>query len=89
MATEWEGIRCKSFTLPGVNGGEVVISETIDRQAIEISVRQNGPPHIADALTVRLTAEQFDALCGMNSAYDGLEVKKPGLQVVKQEADEG
>lgn len=75
MAINWIGIRCKSFTLPG-KGGELVIAETIDRTAIEISVRQAGAPGLPDTLSVRLSKEQFNALCNMNSAYDGLEVLK-------------
>src|SRR5215831_12782514 len=77
MPTNWEGIRCKSYSLAGIDGGELVISETIDRLAIEVTVQHPGMPNMKDSLMVRLTAKQFEALCNMNSHYDGLEVKGP------------
>jgi hypothetical protein len=79
--TNWRGIRNKSFTLPGVAGGELVISETTDRDAIEITVRRNGVPNLPDELSVRLNAAQFEALCRMDSSYDGLQVEKPEPEV--------
>lgn len=84
MATKWEGIRCKSYSLPG-EGGELVISETIDRLAIEVSVRQKEPLEVS--LSVRLNKEQFEALCNMNSAYDGLEITKSEPQPVLEEPE--
>lgn len=84
MPTKYEGIRCKSYTLPGIDGGELEISETIDRLSIEVTVR--GVLN-ADSLSVRLSAEQFEALCYMGSLYDGLEVKKPGQQPLPEEPE--
>jgi hypothetical protein len=77
MASKWEGIRCKSFTFPGINGAELVIAETIDRLSIEVTVKQAGAPNITDSLIVRLNAEQFKSLCGLDSYSDGLEVLSP------------
>lgn len=82
MATKWQGIRNKSFTLPG-EGGDLIVSETIDRLAIEITVRLGS----SSRSSVRLSAEQFEALCGMSSVYDGLEVRKREPQLVESDAD--
>ena len=71
----WEGIRCKSFSLPGTDGGELIISETIDRKTIEVSIRCDTGQEQLTACSVSLTKLQFEALCCMNSSYDGLEVK--------------
>jgi len=95
MASEMKGIRCKCYTLPGMSGGELIISETIDRQSIAVSIRVRG--EALDDITqrknnwshtVHLTGEQFAALCRMDSLYDGLEVDKPGqqLELVEEES---
>ena len=67
-----QGIRCKSYTLPGIDGGEITIAETIDRQ----SIRVTAIGKILESVTLFITAEQFEALCDFGSLYDGLEVKK-------------
>jgi len=62
---------CKSYTIQGTNGCELELAETVGRQEIEITIRGFGDP-----ATVRLDAVHFEALCNMNSAYNGLEVRK-------------
>ena len=57
MATNWEGIGSKSYTLPGIEGGELTISETDDRLAIRVSITVKP-----GTLSVLLTAAQFHAL---------------------------
>lgn len=76
---------CKSYTLSGIDGGELSISETVDRLAIEIRIR---PHATAQGETIRLHKDQFDALCGMNSAYDGLEVQNPPASKLVRVAEE-
>ena len=51
----------KSFTVSGVDGNEVMVSETADRQHVAITIRQNdGDGPIA---TAHLSGPQFEALC--------------------------
>jgi len=83
-----EGISCKAYTLPGINGGEITIAETLKRDAIQIvAIGTNSV-----AVSLRITAEQFEALCGFNSRYDGLTVnpserdEDAGAVVVTKEA---
>ena len=71
MATNWEGIGSKSYTLPGIEGGELTISETDDRLAIRVSITVKP-----GTLSVLLTAAQFHALCHTDSSYDGLQVRE-------------
>jgi len=73
MAKNLEGICCKSYTLRGINGGEITISETPDRRSIKITALGTN----CIAATLHITAEQFTALCGFDSSYDGLQVKPP------------
>ena len=67
-----EGIRCKAFTLPGIDGGEISFSETMDRQSILITAREKGDA----TCRLHITAAQFEAMCSFDSTFDGLEVKK-------------
>jgi len=61
----------KAYTVPGIDGGEITFSETIGRDRIKITAtRPNCVPTV-----LFITAEQFEAICGFDSAYDGLEVK--------------
>jgi hypothetical protein len=76
MATNWAGIRNKSYALPGQTGCILVISETTDRQHIEVTIIHDGQsPLTTDSLSVKINAAQFEALCRMDSSYDGLEVR--------------
>jgi hypothetical protein len=87
---KWDGIRNKSFTLPDLNGGgELIISETSSRRTIAVSIRcDNGGAELAHC-RVELTKAQFDALCSMNSSYDGLEVREPKPGAWPDDAPEG
>ena len=52
----------KSITIRGVDGNDVRVSETAERQEVVIAIQQNdGGGRIA---TVRLDESQFEALCG-------------------------
>jgi hypothetical protein len=64
---------CKAFTLPGSNGYNLVLAETVERKEIEVSIQNHSHLEVA---TVRITGEQFQLLCRMDSSYDGLEVLK-------------
>jgi hypothetical protein len=76
-----EGGVCKSFALLGSNGYNVVLSETCGRQEIDISIQRvsetidGGLKHL-EVATARISGEQFQRLCRMDSSYDGLEVRK-------------
>jgi hypothetical protein len=89
--SKWEGIRNKSYALPGIDGGELILSETIDRHAIEVTVRaglrteRGASLTTLESLTVRLNKAQFQALCGMDSLYDGLEVIERGPEELTQD----
>jgi hypothetical protein len=87
---KWDGIRNKSFTLPDLSGGgELVISETSDRRTIAVSIRcDSGGAELAHC-KVDLTKAQFDALCDMNSSYDGLEVREDPKPAGWDDAPEG
>lgn len=85
----WEGIRNKSFTLPGVDGGELTLSETSGRTAIAVSIRCDAGGSEMTTCSVELTKRQFDALCNMNSAYDGLEVREVPKPAGWDDAPEG
>ena len=50
----------KSFTIAGVDGSEVTVSETADRQEVVITIRNHGDGPIAIA---HLSGPRFDALC--------------------------
>lgn len=74
---------CKAYTIHARNG-VVVLAETPDRLAIEITVDQA----VGDD-GVYLTRAQFQTLCGMNSSYDGLEVNDaPEPEVPEPEEEE-
>jgi len=72
MKNSKEGISCKAFTLPGIDGGEITFSETMDRLSILITATGK------DGLICRLhiAAEQFAAMCDFDSHYDGLTVRQ-------------
>jgi hypothetical protein len=72
-------IRCKSFTLPGGNGYNLMVSETVGRQEIEVSITRQceGNQNHLEVATVRISGPQFELLCRMDASYDGLEVRKP------------
>lgn len=65
----------KAFTLRGVDGNYLTLSETEERDAIVVYIREIGPVARPEA-RVLLNAEQFEALCSMNSRYDGLKVEE-------------
>ncbi len=69
---------CKAFTLQGSNAYDLVVSETVDRKEIEVSIRGRETNNEVGA--VRISAEQFELLCRMDSPYNGLEVLKPALE---------
>jgi hypothetical protein len=71
MSRKWDGIRCKSYSFSGVEGGLLVLAETNDRRAINVSIVDG----LQTVMAVQITAEQFEALCNLNSAYDGLECR--------------
>lgn len=76
MAQGWKGIRCKSFSLPDVDtAGELIISETLDRKTIQVSIRSDTGGAELTTCKVSLTRAQFEALVNMNSTYDGLQVR--------------
>jgi hypothetical protein len=81
------GVGCKSYALPGIDGGELVVSEVIDRSSIEITLRQSGNRNLTDSLSVRLNAAQFAAICNLGSAYDGLEVRTPPPMEVEEDIE--
>jgi hypothetical protein len=66
-------LRKKSFTLLGCDGNHLTLSETLDREAIVVSIQQNDDK--GRIATMRLNAAQFELLCSMDSTYDGLTVK--------------
>lgn len=74
-------LRTKSFTLMGVDGNHLTLSETLDREAIVVSIQQNDDK--GRIATMRLNAAQFELLCSMDSSYDGLTVKT----AVERESD--
>jgi hypothetical protein len=78
---------CKAFTLPGSTGYDLVLSETTDRQEIEVSIQRRQQAVLRpeaqtivldkkEVATVRISGEQFELLCRLNSLYDGLQVDK-------------
>ena len=71
MSKNMEGVRNKSYTLPGINGGELTLGETINRQSIKV-VAKDSDNRIISLL---ITKEQLEALCATNSVYDGLECR--------------
>ena len=78
-------VRCKSYTLLGNDGNHLTLAETLDRSAILISIQQNDEK--GRIATVRIDAEQFEALCSFNSRYDGLEVKPSIADAEEQEVE--
>ncbi len=67
-----KSLRMKSFTLAGVDGNHLTLSETMERTEIVVSIQQNDEN--GRIATVRLNADQFELLCSMNSTYSGLEI---------------
>jgi hypothetical protein len=78
---------CKSFTLTGVDGSHVTLSETPEREEIVLSVVTYCSSG-AQRATARLNAEQFETLCRMDSSYGGLEVRTTQLSVPSEEDEE-
>lgn len=58
----------KSFTITGVDGNHVKVSETADRQEVVISIQQNDEAGLN--ATVRLSGAQFDTLCETKYSLD-------------------
>lgn len=66
-----ESVLTKSFTVLGVDGNHLTFSETIEHTAIVVSIQQNDER--GKLATVRLNKEQFSAICGLDSVYNGLQ----------------
>ena len=63
----------KSITIRGMDGNDIRVSETAERQEVVVSITHNAAsPGEFRTATVRLTRRQFDSLC--ESKYS-LEVK--------------
>lgn len=74
MVGKGQGILYRSISLPGLDGGTLMFSETLDRKSIEVTLTSDvGDPQVV-ACGVRLNKAQFEALCNLNSTYDGLMV---------------
>ena len=58
----------KSFTVLGVDGNHITVSETTERREVVIAVQQNDEH--GRIATIRLNAAQFDALCGTKYSLD-------------------
>ena len=71
---------CKSYSLYDESGAELEIAESLDRMTIGVTAYSSE-----DSVTVHLTKGQFEALCSMNSSYDGLEVHER-LTAIQPEA---
>jgi hypothetical protein len=57
----------------------------VERKEIEVSIQNHSHLEVA---TVRITGEQFQLLCRMDSSYDGLEVRKPVVDAEYPEVGE-
>ena len=51
----------KSITIRGIDGNDLRVSETAERDAVVISIQQNS--NGGALATVRLDQDQFDSLC--------------------------
>lgn len=79
-------ITTKSFTLHGhgdMRGMMLTAAETEDRYGIYVRIGQDTDFH-----GILLDAEQWDALCTMNSSYDGLEIRTRPEPASAEEAEE-
>jgi len=52
----------KSITVRGVDGNDVTVSETAERQEVVLAIQQNDDG--GRIATIRLNESQFEALCG-------------------------
>ncbi|MCC6366874.1 MAG: hypothetical protein IT165_25410 [Bryobacterales bacterium] len=70
----------KSITIRGVDGNDIRVSETAERQAVVISIQQNDDG--GRIASVRLDQAQFDALCHTRYSMD---FDKPAVDSELQE----
>lgn len=70
----------KGFTIRGVDGNDLRISETIERKEVVISIQQNDDK--ARMGTVRLDKEQFEAF--FDTKYE-INIKNPAKVEEKEE----
>jgi len=53
----------KSIAIRGVDGNDIRVSETAERNEVVVSIEMNGGEAAFRMATVRLNADQFKALC--------------------------
>jgi hypothetical protein len=63
----------KAYTISGIDGNHLTLSETPDRLTILVSIQQNDE---RGRLAVHLDKGQFEELTSLNG-YLGLEVREP------------
>ena len=56
-----------------MDGNHLTFSETIERNAIVVSLQQNDEK--GRIATVRIDAATFEELCRLDSAFDGLKIE--------------
>jgi len=70
----------KGFTIRGVDGNDLRISETVERDQVAISIQQNDDK--GRLATVRLDKEQFEAFFDIKY---GIDIKGPVEEKEKEE----
>lgn len=70
----------KSYSLAGVDGNHVVLSETAERLEVVLSIQQNDEG--GRIATVRLNAEQFAELFGLRYHVE-LESPEPSTPLIE------